>query len=83
MDMQMPGLDGLEATRRIRKREARWAHLPIIALTANAYAEDRERCLLAGMDGFVSKPIRREELLATIQTVMALRSPAHGQPVHP
>ena len=83
MDMQMPGLDGLEATRRIRQQEAGWAHLPIIALTANAYAEDRERCLLVGMDGFVGKPIRREELLATIQAVMALRSPAHGQPVHP
>jgi CheY-like chemotaxis protein len=71
MDMQMPGLDGLEATRRIRSREnGIGERLPIIALTANAYAEDRARCQAAGMDGFVSKPIRREELLAAIAAVM-------------
>ncbi len=71
MDMQMPDMDGLEAARRIRAREIlEGGHLPIIALTANAYAEDRVRCLAAGMDGFVSKPIRREELLATIAAVV-------------
>jgi CheY-like chemotaxis protein len=71
MDMQMPDLDGLEATRRIRAQETEtgWRQ-PIIALTANAYAEDRARCLAAGMDGFISKPIRREELLATIAAVI-------------
>ncbi|MDD5389341.1 MAG: response regulator [Gallionellaceae bacterium] len=71
MDMQMPDLDGLETTRRIRAQEAgEGRRLPIIALTANAYAEDRDRCLAAGMDDFVSKPIRREELLAAIQAAM-------------
>ncbi len=71
MDMQMQGMDGVEATRRIRASEVREGeHLPVIALTANAFAEDRERCLAVGMDGFVGKPIRREELLEAIQGVM-------------
>ena len=70
MDMQMPGLSGVEATRRIRAEEAAsGGHIPIVALTANAYTEDREQCLAAGMDGFVSKPIRRDELLAAIAAV--------------
>ncbi len=68
MDLQMPGLSGLEATRRIRAGESGdgSARVPIVALTANAFAEDRAACLEAGMDGFVSKPIRREELFAAI-----------------
>jgi hypothetical protein len=71
MDMQMPGMGGLEATRLIRSIEKPDASpLPIIALTANAYAEDRERCLAAGMNGFVTKPIRREELFAAIAEAM-------------
>ncbi|MDO9226998.1 MAG: response regulator [Pseudomonadota bacterium] len=72
MDMQMPDLDGLETTRHIRAHEASGGtRLPIIALTANAYAEDRDHCLAAGMDDFVSKPIRREELLAAIQGLVS------------
>jgi GAF domain-containing protein/DNA-binding response OmpR family regulator len=65
MDVQMPELDGLEATRRIR---ARWPDRPlrIVGLTANAMAGDREACLAAGMDDYVSKPIRPEELAAAI-----------------
>ncbi len=65
MDVQMPELDGLEATRRIRDR---WgADGPrIVAMTANAMAEDREACLAAGMDGYLSKPIRVEELVAEL-----------------
>jgi CheY-like chemotaxis protein/nitrogen-specific signal transduction histidine kinase len=67
MDCQMPGMDGLEATRLIRTLEAAGgAHLPIIALTADAAQGDRERCLDAGMDGYVSKPINSAELIAVI-----------------
>jgi CheY-like chemotaxis protein len=65
MDVQMPEMDGLEATRRIRRR---WPDRPIriVGLTANAMAGDREACLAAGMDDYVSKPIRPEELQAAI-----------------
>lgn len=66
MDMRMPGLDGLEATRRWRREEHSQWHLPIIALTANASEEDRRRCSEAGMDGFLTKPVSRIELLDTL-----------------
>ncbi|TDI47947.1 MAG: response regulator [Acidobacteria bacterium] len=65
MDCQMPTMDGLEATRRIRAA-ATERHLPIIALTASAMAGDRERCLAVGMDDFLSKPVRQEELTAIL-----------------
>src|SRR6202035_4585177 len=71
MDIQMPGMDGLEATATIRKQEiSTGAHMPIIAMTAHALKGDRERCLEAGMDGYVSKPIRTIELFAAIESVM-------------
>jgi PAS domain S-box-containing protein len=73
MDMQMPGLSGLEATRQIRINEGDGPHVPIVALTANAFAEDREACLAAGMDGFVSKPIRREDLFDAIASALRAR----------
>ncbi len=62
MDVHMPGSDGIEATRRIRAAEAGGARTPIVALTANAFEEDREACLAAGMDGFLTKPLDRERL---------------------
>ena len=67
MDIQMPVMGGFEATRLIREQEAQnGGHQIIIAMTANAMQGDRERCLAAGMDGYVSKPIRPDDLFATI-----------------
>ena len=70
MDVQMPQLDGFEATRAIRDQEIQTGrHLPIIAMTAHAMKGDRERCLDAGMDEYVSKPIQKGELFRAIQAV--------------
>ena len=65
MDCNMPVMDGYEATRRIRQQE-RWADLPIIALTANALPDERERCTAAGMNDYLAKPFRRDELIALL-----------------
>jgi signal transduction histidine kinase/CheY-like chemotaxis protein len=70
MDVQMPVLGGLEAAAEIRAREKIiGGHIPIVALTANAMAGDRERCLSAGMDDYLSKPLQAKELFATIERV--------------
>jgi len=71
MDVQMPEMDGFEATKRIREKEkVSGAHQPIIALTAHAMKGDEERCLVGGMDGYVAKPIKLEELFAVIEKVV-------------
>jgi signal transduction histidine kinase/CheY-like chemotaxis protein len=76
MDVQLPGADGLETTRAIRQDECQSGqHLPIIAVTAHAMQGDRERCLAAGMDGYVSKPINIQELRAAIESVFGDHRP--------
>jgi CheY-like chemotaxis protein len=67
MDVQMPLVNGLEAARRIRSAEADGPPTPIVALTANAYAEDREACLAAGMDALLVKPLDREKLREALE----------------
>jgi CheY-like chemotaxis protein len=71
MDVHMPETDGIAATRQIRQRErATGKHVPIIALTAGAMKQDRDACLEAGMDAYVSKPINADELLSTVSNVL-------------
>ena len=72
MDLQMPVMDGFQATRAIRKlADPRRARLPIIAVTAHALKSDAERCLAAGMDGYLSKPVKSEELIELIERLAA------------
>ena len=67
----MPEMDGLDATAVIRRDEEQTGqHMPIIAMTAHAMKGDRERCLEAGMDGYVSKPIRPQQLFETLESVL-------------
>jgi len=80
MDINMPVLNGLEATRELR-RDARYARLPIIAMTASAMADDRTRCLEAGMDAHVSKPIDVDELIETLAKLTRGLAPAPRKPV--
>jgi two-component system sensor histidine kinase/response regulator len=71
MDVQMPEVDGIEATQIIRNQERQnGGHVPIVAMTAHAMKENKEQCLAAGMDDYLSKPIRPEELLAVIQRLV-------------
>jgi CheY-like chemotaxis protein len=57
MDVQMPEMTGMQAATQIRQEEAAGVHVPIVAMTASAMSEERDRCLAAGMDGFISKPV--------------------------
>ncbi|HXA50493.1 MAG TPA: PAS domain S-box protein [Candidatus Acidoferrum sp.] len=67
MDCQMPRMDGFEATRELRRREPEGRHIPVIALTANAFASDREACMRAGMDDFLSKPVNLRDLAGVLE----------------
>ncbi len=67
MDVQMPEMDGFEATAQIRREEGPSRHTPVIAMTARASSGDRERCISAGMDDYISKPVHRQELTAAIE----------------
>ncbi len=79
MDMQMPKMNGLEATRAIRAWGGSFASLPIVAMTANAFHSDRMECLAAGMNDFVAKPIELNELDAAIRRVMPSGEPQPDQ----
>ena len=73
MDMQMPHVDGLTATRRIRSLAGPEANVPIVAMTANARMEDRDACLQAGMNAFLTKPVDSESLDAAIAETLRER----------
>jgi len=76
MDIQLPGMDGLTATGLLKKK-AQTKHIPIIALTAFAMRGDEEKILAAGCDGYIPKPIRYKEFLATIETFIGAGAVAH------
>jgi CheY-like chemotaxis protein/HPt (histidine-containing phosphotransfer) domain-containing protein len=81
MDVQMPVMDGFEATAAIRAEESKTRrHLPIIAMTAHAMKGDRERCLVAGMDFYISKPIRASDLLDLVEQCVGYASTAAPEP---
>lgn len=72
MDVMMPEMDGLEATREIRaKEQTKGGHTPILAITANAMEGDREICINAGMDDYMSKPVKLDQLVGKIESVIA------------
>jgi len=78
MDCQMPVLDGYEATARIRGLSGPASRVPIVGVTANAFAEDRDRCLRAGMNGYVPKPLRRAALLNAMSQAAAMAAPVRA-----
>jgi len=81
MDVQMPEMDGFEATAVIRTKEKRiGAHVPIIAMTAHAMKGDRERCLESGMDGYIAKPIRANQVFDTIESILGAAPEAATRP---
>jgi signal transduction histidine kinase/ActR/RegA family two-component response regulator len=78
MDVQMPVMDGLEATRRIRLNP-KWQNLPILAMTAHAMNGDREKCLSAGMNGYISKPVHPSHLISVMDEYMTAAEPAGAE----
>ena len=74
MDVQMPEMDGYMATRAIRALPGNKSRLPIVALTANVMQAEVDRCMEAGMNAFVPKPFKREELMKALQEVLTQRS---------
>ena len=83
MDVQMPVMDGLEATRRLRRQLPTSRQPRVVAMTANAMAEDRERCLAAGMDDYLAKPVRREQLAAALGRAVGLGDLGELEPLSP
>ena len=81
MDVQMPGMSGMQATQEIREIEARrkLPHTPIVAVTANAMASDREACLASGMDGYTSKPVSPQALIKEMDRVLQLEEAPHPE----
>jgi two-component system, sensor histidine kinase and response regulator len=73
MDVQMPGMTGLQATAQIRQEEKQGAHIPIVAMTASAMTEDRDRCLAAGMDDFISKPVSYKSIEQVITATFSTK----------